>query len=161
MRATCLNSSRPPGVSACAPSSGGKPMTLRTSSRHFLRISQTHPLLATCSPAASLLLSSALAHAQAVGDVVFSLKADCSLVGPFAGSYEKGWAIEYEPDNTAWLTRGQTYRAQLQLMARGYRVGTSAYSGADWFGAFEQAEKERRVRFTPYPVNESKQYLDD
>jgi CubicO group peptidase (beta-lactamase class C family) len=136
-------------------------MTLRTFSRHFLWIYRTHPLLATCFAAASLLLSSASAHAQAVGDVVFSLKADCSLVGPFAGSYEKGWAIEYDPDNTAWLTRGQTYRAPLQLMARGYRVGTSAYSGADWFVTFEQAENARQVRITAYPANGSKRYLID
>ena len=27
---------------------------------------------------------------------VFSLKADCTLVGPFAGAYEKGWTVEYK-----------------------------------------------------------------
>ena len=99
--------------------------------------------------------------APAVRDSVFSLKADCSLVGPFAGSYEKGWTIEYEPDNTAWLTRGQQFRAQLRLMARGYRVGTGEYRGADWFVTFEQAENARQVRITAYPANGSNRYLVD
>jgi CubicO group peptidase (beta-lactamase class C family) len=99
--------------------------------------------------------------APAVRDSVFSLKADCSLVGPFAGSYEKGWTIEYEPDNTAWLTRGRNYRAQLRLMTRGYRVGTGEYRGADWFVTFEQAENARQVRITAYPANGSNPYLVD
>ena len=75
---------------------------LRASSLHFLRICWSLPLLASCFAAVSLIAATVSAPAQAVRDVVFSLKADCSLVGPFAGSYEKGWMIEYEPDNTVW-----------------------------------------------------------
>src|SRR5580700_10121570 len=124
MREARLESLRPPHL-ICAPGSEGKPMTnigsdpriLGTSSQHFLRISRSLPLLATSFVAVSLMLSAASAHAQAVLDSVFSLKADCSLVGPFSGSYEKGWTIEYEPDNTAWLTRGLHFRVQLQRMA--------------------------------------------
>lgn len=140
---------------------GSHARTLRTSSRHFLRISRSLPLRATCFAAVSLMLSAVSAHAQAVRDSVFSLKADCSLVGPFAGSYEKGWAIEYEPDNTAWLVRGKHYRAQLRLMAHGYRVGTGQYRGADWFVKFEQAEYARQVRITAYPADGSKPYPVD
>lgn len=134
---------------------------LCTSSRGFRRTSRSLLILATCLAAVSLILSAPSAHAQAVGDSVFSLKADCSLVGPFAGSYEKGWAIEYEPDNTAWLTRGRSYRAQLELMARGYRVGTGKYRGAEWFVTFEQADNARQLRITAYPGNSSKGHLVD
>jgi CubicO group peptidase (beta-lactamase class C family) len=138
---------------------GSGPRMLRASSRHFLRICWSLPLLAACFAAVSLIVATVSARAQAVRDVVFSLKADCSLVGPFAGSYEKGWTIAYEPDNTVWLTRGQQFRAQMQLMARGYRVGTGAYHGADWFVRFEHADNARQVRITAYPTNGSKPYL--
>jgi CubicO group peptidase (beta-lactamase class C family) len=140
---------------------GSGPRTLRASSQHFLRMSRFLPLLATYFAAVSLMLSTTSAHAQAVRDAVFSLKADCSLVGPFAGSYEKGWAIEYKADNTAWLTWGHGYRWQLQLMARGYRVGTQEFRGANWFVAFEQADSGRQIRITGYPTNGSKPYLVD
>jgi CubicO group peptidase (beta-lactamase class C family) len=140
---------------------GSDPRISGTSSQHFLRISLSLPLLATSFVAVSLMLPAASAHTQAVRDSVFSLKADCSLVGPFAGSYEKGWTIEYEPDNTAWLTRGLHFRVQLQRMARGYRVGTGDYRGADWFVTFEQANNARQVRITAYPTNGSKRYLVD
>ena len=108
---------------------------LRTPSLHRLRFYRPIPLLIFA--AASLLLSAVPTHAQDVRDSVFSRKADCTLVGPFAGSYEKGWTVEYDPDNTAWLVHGPHYRAQLQLMARGYRVGTAEYRGAAWYATFE------------------------
>lgn len=135
---------------------GSAPRTLLTSS-----ISRSLPLLATWVAAVALMLSATPARAQAVGDAVFSLKADCSVVGPFAGSYERGWKIEYEPDNTVWLAWGRNYRAQLRLMARGYRVGTGAYLGAEWFVTFEQADNARQVRIRAYPTNGSKPYLVD
>jgi hypothetical protein len=138
----------------------GSPV-LRASSQHVMRISRPFRFLAICFAAVSLILSTASMRAQAVGDSVFSLKADCTLVGPFAGSYEKGWTIEYEPDNTAWLTRGQHFRAQLRLMAHGYRVGTGEYRGADWFVKFEQADNVRQLRITAYPTNGSEHYLVD
>jgi CubicO group peptidase (beta-lactamase class C family) len=95
------------------------------------------------------------------GDAVFSLKADCSVVGPFAGSYEKGWTIEYEADNTVWLARGRNFRVQMRLMARGYRVGTGEYHGAEWFVMFEQTDNARQIRITAYPTDGSKPYLVD
>ena len=133
----------------------------RASSSHPSRISRPLPLLVTVFTAASLLLSAVLTHAQEVSDSVFSMKADCTLVGPFAGAYEKGWAVEYKPDNTAWLAHGRHFRAQLQLMARGYRVGTDEYHGAAWYAAFEHADHLRRVRITAYPANGSEPYLVD
>ncbi|HEY2467092.1 MAG TPA: hypothetical protein VGI45_04505, partial [Terracidiphilus sp.] len=110
------------------------PRTLRTPS-----IFRSLPLLAACVAAFSLMLCGS-AHAQAVRDAVFSLKADCSVVGPFAGSYEKGWKVEYKSDFTVWLACGRNYRAPLRLMARGYQVGTGEYLGAEWFVTFEQAD---------------------
>jgi CubicO group peptidase (beta-lactamase class C family) len=131
----------------------------RTPSLHRLRIYRPIPLLIFA--AASLLLSAVLTHAQDVRDSVFSRKADCTLVGPFAGSYEKGWTVEYNPDNTAWLVHGPHYRAQLQLMARGYRVGTGEYHGAAWYATFEQTDQLRQLRITAYPANGSESYLVD
>jgi hypothetical protein len=131
------------------------PRTSRTPS-----IFRSLPLLGVCVAAFALMLCGS-AHAQAVRDAVFSLKADCSVVGPFAGSYEKGWRVEYKSDNTVWLAWGQNYRAPLRLMARGYQVGTGEYRGAEWFVRFEQADNTRRVRITAYPKNGSKPYLVD
>lgn len=138
-------------------------MTDIESDRRRLRmssISRSLPLLATCVAVVSLMLCGS-AHAQTVGDAVFSLKADCSAVGPFAGSYEKGWKVEYRSDNTVWLAWGRNYRAPLRLMARGYQVGTGAFLGAEWFVTFEQTDNARRVRITAYPKNGSKPYLVD
>ena len=131
------------------------PHRLRTSS-----IFRSFALMATCVAAVSLMLCGP-AHAQAVGDAVFSLKADCSVVGPFAGSYEKGLRIEYKPDNTVWLALGPNYRVPLRLMARGYQVGTGAYLGAEWFVTFEQGNSARQIRIVAYPTNGSKPYLVD
>jgi hypothetical protein len=135
---------------------GSAPRTLLTSS-----FSRSLPLLATWVAAVSLMLSATPARAQAVGDAVFSLKADCSVVGPFAGSYEKGWTIEYEADNTVWLARGRNFRVQMRLMARGYRLGTGEYHGAEWFVMFEQTDNARQIRITAYPTDGSKPYLVD
>ena len=55
----------------------------RTPSLRRLPIYRPIPLLIFA--AASLLLSAVLTHAQDVRDSVFSRKADCTLVGPFAG----------------------------------------------------------------------------
>lgn len=133
--------------------------TFRTPWLHRLRSSRPAPLLVFA--AASLMLSTVLTHAQDVRDSVFSRKADCTLVGPFAGTYEKGWKLEYEPDNTAWLAHGPHYRAQLQLMSRGYRVGTGEYHGVAWYATFEQGDHLRQVRIRAYPANGSAPYLVD
>jgi hypothetical protein len=73
------------------------PRTLRTSS-----IFRSLLLLATCVAAVSLMLCGS-ARAQAVGDAVFSLKADCSVVGPFVGSYEKGWRAYDSQRTEGWI----------------------------------------------------------
>ena len=131
----------------------------RASPSHRLRISRPLPLLVTLFSTASLMLAATPTRAQELRDSVFSLKADCTLVGPFAGSYERGWRVECQPDNTAWLARGPHYRAQLRLMARGYRVGAGEFRGAAWYATFEQADQQRKVRITAYPANGSERYL--
>ncbi len=95
-----------------------------------------------------------------VRDAVFSLKTDCSLVGPFAGSYEQGWGLEYDsPDNTLWLTRGKGFRNQLVQTALGYRVNGEAHAAAPWYVTLEGSGEKRQLRIAAYAPGESEPQL--
>ncbi len=95
-----------------------------------------------------------------VRDAVFSVKADCSLVGPFAGSYEQGWGLEYDsPDNTLWLTRGKGFRSQLVQTALGYRVKGKAHAAAPWYITLEGSGDKRQLSIAAYAPGESEPRL--
>ena len=94
-----------------------------------------------------------------VREAVFSVKADCSLVGPFAGSYEQGWGLEYDsPDNTLWLTRGKGFRNQLVQAALGYRINGEARAAAPWYITLENSGR-RQLRIAAYASGESEPQL--
>ena len=101
------------------------------------------------------------AYVQSLRDSVLSFKADCTQAGPFAGTYERGWAVEYDGDNTLWLTRGDYYRAPLLQTARGYLVGTDEYHNVAWYVTLEQGKKARRLRITAVPADGSPEKLID
>jgi CubicO group peptidase (beta-lactamase class C family) len=101
------------------------------------------------------------AYVQSLYDSVLSFQADCTQAGPFAGTYERGWTVEYDRDNTLWLTRGDYYRAALLQTARGYLVGTDEYRNVAWYVTLEQGKKARRLRITAVPADGSPEKLID
>jgi CubicO group peptidase (beta-lactamase class C family) len=84
------------------------------------------------------------AYVQSLRDSVLSFKADCNLVGEFAGIYEQGWRVEYDLDDNLWLTRGDYYRSPLLRTERGYLVGSSDFGGSAWYVTFERDENGTR-----------------
>lgn len=151
---------------------------MRFIQRNYDRTSRALRSSATLFAAVSLAVGVAFAYAQdsesdricrneqfcwappTVRDSVFSFKADCSLVGAFAGTYQQGWKIEYDSDNnTLWLAPRSGSRSQLLQTARGYLVSDNAHQEAPWYATFERSCETRRLRITAYPPGESEPQL--